>query len=290
MLRRFKWLICALLSLLSAKASATDFANQYNHAKQGSVQRLKVYGERCSGTNYVMYLLHKNFPSLAPTLLREFGHKHYPWWVDTEISSKKLQKLGYTLDDISLIHSQNCLFVVVVRDPYDWLRSFYLKPYDVHKSLFKKGFDHFVTSRWKLTRRYPADSGKYHLVDNRNPQTKKPFDNVLQLRKAKMQNYLQLGKLVDNFLFVRYEDVRDNPQGFVDFVATLFHLPKAETFDPVNIVFDTSIPPNLPQPESPAPFVQKTYFPIQPKTLTFINSKIDWELERILGYSIKDKI
>lgn len=291
MIDRFKWLIVlALLFLLSHQALAADFTNPYNHAKKGALERLKVCGERCSGTNYVMYLLHKNFPTLAPTGLREFGHKHYLWWLGTEISQKKLQKLGYTLDDITLSNAANCLFVVVVRDPYDWLRSFYLKPYDVHKSVCKKDFHHFVTSRWKLTSRYPEDSGKYNIIDNRNPQTQKPFENVLQLRKAKIQNYLQLGARVDNFLFVRYEDVRDNPQGFVDFVATYFSMTKTDTFDPVNIVFDTSIPPNLPQPECTAPFVQKTYFPIQTPTLEFINRKMDWKLETLIGYHRKDKI
>jgi len=274
--------MCSLILQLALWTSA--FTNPYNHTVNESVKRLKVCGERCSGTNFVMYLLHKNFPTLAPTAIREFGHKHYLWWFDIPISKNTLNKLRYTQEDVSLINSQDCLFVVVVRDSYDWLRSFYLKPYDVHKTRCTRGFYQFLKRKWKLTRHYRPGSGQHDEVDNQNPWTGKPFANVLELRKYKIVNYLRLGTLVDNFLLVRYEDVRDNPQAFIDFVARFYNLAKAESFDPVDIVIDTSIPPTQARSGPSEPFVRNPYFPFSQRELKFINQHTDWPTENLIGY------
>lgn len=285
-----KWLFVFLLIALIETASASEFNNAYNHYAGGKLERLKVCGERCSGTNFVLYLLHKNFPGLTPTGLNEFGHKHYLWWFGTPINKKKLKKLNYTRNDVLLNNSQNCLFVVVVRDPYDWLRSFYLKPYDVPDKLCKGGFFRFVSSKWKLTRSYQLPDGQHNVIDDLNPWTGKPFPNVLKLRKYKMLNYLTLSQLVDNYLFVRYEDVRDNPKDFIDFVASFYNLAKTEQFIPIDTLIDTSVPPNMEYSGPPIPYVRNPYFPIKRRALKFINKQIDWETEKLTGYCMKEEV
>src|ERR1700722_3747606 len=85
----FSLLICNLLA-------AVNFDNEYNHCSGGEIKRFKVCGERCSGTNFLVQLLHKNFPSLGQDGTDEFGHKHFLWWFGTPVDEGKLERLKYS--------------------------------------------------------------------------------------------------------------------------------------------------------------------------------------------------
>jgi hypothetical protein len=256
--------------------TGAGFDNEYNKAARNEIKRLKICGERCSGTNFVDYLLQRNFPTIQPVDLLEYGSKHFLWWFGTPFDPHKLSRLTYDSSAITFSQSHDCLFVVVVRKPYDWLRSFYLNPHFVHPTLLTQGFSHFIRSEWRLSSEYQPPDGQYDEIDNYNPWTHKPFANVLQLRQYKMRNYLILRELVDNYLFVRYEDVRDNPKGFIDFVATYFHLEKNREFIPITT-----------QKGSHVPYVENKYFPIELEDLAFINKEIDWWIEEKIGYSMQ---
>ena len=175
------------------------------------IHRIKVCGERCSGTNFAYHLLHENFPSLEKTGLDEFGQKHFLPWFRASISG-----------------ADDCLFVVLVRDRYDWLRSFYLNPHHVDESLLHKGFSSFLRKPWKL-----RESTKYSLIDNQNPWTQRPFSNVIELRKYKLMNYLKLGTLISNYLLARLEDISEDQEGFIDCIAKNFQLKRAKNFVPI---------------------------------------------------------
>lgn len=258
---------------------SSQFSNTYNHYSGKPIKKLKIFGERCSGTNYIESLLHANFPTLEKTDPLEFGHKHFLWWLGTPANTEKLRKLKFTRDAISFKGSQDYLFVVIVRDPYDWLRSFYLMPHCVHGDLLGKNFFHFVTSTWKLVQTYPEHEGDYNEIDNYNPWTGKPFSNVLELRAYKNANYLTLGTIVNNFLLVRYEDICKDPENFICYVAKAYHLEKSKEYHPINTYkgLDT-------------PYTQKQYFPLTPLDLEFINNSLDWDIEKKIGYFPKKSI
>jgi hypothetical protein len=274
--------VCILLVIFSLDAlSGSQFDNKYNHFGGEKITRFKICGERCSGTNFVMHLLHANFPNFRETSMFEFGHKHFLWWFGTPIDYQKLQKLKYTQNAVDMSGSQDCLFVVVIRDPYDWLRSFYLATWFVHEDLLGRGISHFLKTEWKLSdvyHRYLPNQGQYGEIDNCNPWTGKPFANVIQMREYKIKNYLILGKLVDNYLFIKYEDVSDNPEEFINFVSTYFNLVKKNEFSLINTHKGSHIP-----------YVKKQYIPFAQNDLQFINSEIDWKMENSVGYFKKDK-
>lgn len=260
--------------------TGSEFFNPHDHYNGKKIARLKVCGERCSGTNFLYHLLHKNFPDLAPTHLLEYGQKHFLWWFNTSLDEEKLKKLKYAHTAVDFSDAQDCLFVIVIREPYDWLRSFYLVPWCAHRSITRKGFFHFISSEWRVTDNYPQpEDGQYNEIDNYNPWTGKPFTNVLELRKYKIINYLSLSKIVDNYLVVRYEEVRDNPKGFINFVAGFYNLTKVKEFIPI----DT-------EKGSDLPYIRKKYFPITQTELDFINAQIDWKTERLMGFSRKNKV
>ena len=234
---------------------------------------MKVCGERCSGTNFLYYLLHSNFPDLQPTELLEYGQKHFLWWFGSTDFSK-LTPLKYNSHAVDMVGSADCLFVVVVRDPYDWLRSFFRSPHAVHNDLLNKGFSHFLTSPWKLIDHgdHPLD-GSYREIDNYNPFTNKPFLNVLELRRYKIQNYLTLREIVDNYVVVRYEHVRDNPKEFIDFIANKYRLHKKRIFSSITGLKGSHVP-----------YVQNKYFPFTESDLDFIEANIGWDIEEKVGY------
>lgn len=263
-----------LVMLFSVTCHAFD--NDYNHGSGCKINRLKLCGERCSGTNFMMHLLHANFPELQPTGLQQFGHKHFMWWYGTT-DFTKLKPLKFGYDAVTLENSSDCLFVVVVRDPYDWLRSFYITPHMVHRDLLTSGFSHFLRSEWKLMEdNYHPLDGFYNEIDNYNPWTQKPFANVLEMRKYKILNYLTLGEIVENYVIVRYEDVSADPQAFIAFIADKYQLRKKDIFVPITTLKGSHIP-----------YVPRVYFPFSEEDLTFINENIDWDVEALVGHFMR---
>jgi len=248
------------------------FENEYNHFSGNQLKRFKVCGERCSGTNYIMHLLHANFPELKHTQQLEFGHKHFLWWFGCT-DFKKLIPLKYKINAVDMSGSSDCLFVGIVRNSYDWLRSFYTIPWEVHRNLCNRGFSHFLKSEWRCRSAHHIFEGSYSEIDNFNPWSNRPFKNILELRKYKIKNYLTLGKIVKNFIFVRYEDVRDHPQAFIKFVNKKYRLKNKKKFIPITTHKGTHVP-----------YAPKKYFAFSQEDLKFISENIDCEMERAAGY------
>ena len=62
-----------------------------------------IFGERCSGTNYLEDIMSKNFDI---ELTWKYGWKHFFGWND-------------------LSNSDDTLFICIVRNPIDWINSLY---------------------------------------------------------------------------------------------------------------------------------------------------------------------
>jgi hypothetical protein len=69
------------------------------------IKKYTIYGERCSGTNYLENLIDKNFDI---KITWEFGWKHF-----------------FGFNDNQLKNSDDTLFICIVRNPVDWINSFY---------------------------------------------------------------------------------------------------------------------------------------------------------------------
>lgn len=257
----------------SSESELTDspfsFDNRYTHKSGKKINEIKVFGERSSGTTFLIALMTANFPAIQVygNCEHKFGYKHFPWWFEFSPTRKDLKKLNYHPNAATLSHSEKCLFIVIVRNPYDWLRSFYKTPYHVSKELQGKGFLHFISSKWRL-------KDKFQGIDGYNPYTRKPFDNLLELRSYKMKNFLILGSKVENFCLVRYEDVAKNPKEFVNFISDFYQLKRCKKFLPITSYkgFNTK------------KYKPKSYFSLNQATLNFIRGSLNWEIENELGY------
>lgn len=227
-----------------------------------TLKTYQVFGERRSGTNAVDKFLAKN-TNLKRTV--RYGWKHgfatYPFY------------------------PQHCLYVVVVRDPFDWLKSFYNAPFEVDPSVASLGFSEFLRAEWQ-SRFTPGKSGwrgqGYALLDgdgegeelqgDRHPVTGARIENVVQLRNLKLQSHLSLMQRGLNCIVVRYEDFIADRAKFLTQLTSAFDLPQPATFE------------NVTDYVGPKPKKPKTNLAYSDEDIEFIIGALDLDQERALGY------
>lgn len=267
-MRIFRLYILFSLALFSLQ-SEEFFENRFIHHCDSLVEDMVIMGERCSGTNYVWSLLQMNFPTY--TMHGDlYAKKHFFPWVD--LKEFGISKKGKRDRDLNFLQGSNqTLFVLVVRNPYDWLRSFYAQPHFASKKMVEKGFFHFIKDEWKAVE---GENSEKAFTDHWNPYENRAFANVLELRKFKMLNYLQIGLFVDHFLVVRYEFAAKHPQEFVAFVSETFEMQKNEVFQKVGSY----------KGEGQKKFQKKEYPPFKDVELQYVEEHLDWEVEEFVGY------
>lgn len=276
--------ICFFASHFLA-ASGVFFEHSVNKITDQKMHSFQVLGERCSGTNFLNTLIGNNFPNASRLKFLESTrlNKHFIPWLFDEASVYK--HLYYPFP------SENVLYVVVIRNVFDWVRSFYREPHHMNESQNKNGFTGFITQIWT-----PKDCSAYFqslnpwevilgepgykngdmlcsLIDGEDPLTHKPFENILQLRARKYQNYLRLGNFVNNVIYVKYEDVNNDPQGFVNYLANFFE-GRAESFVPVLTY----------KGFNKEKYIPKTYAYLEDADKKFMLAEMDLDLEASFGY------
>lgn len=226
------------------------------------IKRIQIYGERASGTNYLKQLLIKNIPNTAHT--NQYGWKHF-------------------FPPESFPNSEDCLFIVIYRNPFDWLRSLHLQPHHTHSSLQKIPFSEFIRTEWhcvwdELANVLPDDE-KYgtEMLFERNPKTGDRFENVINLRNAKIKAFEELKQKIKNIEFVKYEDLKKNPQLLINRIRKKYNvhsLGKLQTVDTYKGI-------------TTKPYIPKIYGPISENDLLFIKKNLDISLENTIGYNAK---
>lgn len=221
---------------------------------------LQIFGERCSGTNYVAALLRRNLPQL--TVTDRYGWKH-----------------GFT--DRVTDAAPGCLFVVVHRDAFDWVRSLCRQPWHAAAPLRDRPLGEFVREpwwcEWGRDMQLPPDDPRRgtEMVHERDPATGERFANALLLRTAKYRDWATLPGRVRHVLAVRYEDAAAEPRRFVRDVARRFGLWRWPWLRGVAT-----------RKGGPERFVATRYEPIAPVDLEWIVDQLDEELERSCGYDV----
>ena len=196
----------------------------HSSAEGPKIDRFQVYGERRSGTNFV-----------ARTLARNSGLKRfssYGW--------------KHALPYFPIL-PKCCLFVVVVREPFDWLRSFYAGPFEVDPDIAKLPFSDFLRAEWEGSytgfseqwayRGYAVKNrfatGEPNFLD-RHPLTGRRFANVCEMRSVKLAGHLSLLDRGLNAVAVRYEDFRADPEAMLAAIADATGISLAKTFAPTD--------------------------------------------------------
>ena len=94
------------------------------------------------------------------------------------------------------------------------------------------------------------------------------------MRNSKMWHFLGIEEHVQNYVHVRYEDVRDNPAAFIEAIRTKFGIKTSKVFNPVDTV----------RGKGRVPYVRKTYPALSVEDTGFVVDNVDIDLESRLGY------
>ena len=155
-----------------------------------------IFGERCSGTNFLEQALLENFH----IQIHEYQvNKHF-------FGQKELPK------------EDNILYIGIVRHPYTWINSFYKYPYFVNKNIRNNKHKFINNEFW-------CQDGNNEIIQDRNIFTKKRYKNIFELRKVKLEFlHDKLPLLAKNYILIKYEDLRDDYENTLNFIKQQFNL------------------------------------------------------------------
>lgn len=216
-----------------------------------------VKGERCSGTTYLENLIQHN---LKVPVFNNQGWKH-----------------GYlslvTLDSLDK-NLFNSLVVMIFRNVFDWLRSFYLSPHHLEGSRagvweVKTTFSEFIRREVKN-----FDCEKNERFFDIHPFYMDLPKNVLELRKWKIEHWLNYNKLKKPVYYLRYEDLLENPEKIIKEIN--------DNWFGVDFKFENC---NWYKNSKNIEYKPKEYFKISEEDLEYLVENIDWDLEKKIGYS-----
>jgi len=193
--------------------------------------KFTIYGERCSGTNYLEGLITQNFNA---TVDWSNGWKHF-----------------FGFNDLSIKENDDILFIGIVRNPVDWLNSLYKIYHHLPSHLIPKKLPpmlqnnnaakcvihnynayHFLNDEfWSIKENGTQIMFDRHIYEKRN------YINIFEMRHTKMQFLVEdMPKKVKHFILIRYEDLMD------DFVATMNYI---KTHGKLEVKNNDSFPTNI---------------------------------------------
>jgi len=147
------------------------------------MKKVTIYGERCSGTNYLEELLLLNFDV---EIVWDYGWKHF---------------FGFN----DLTNSDDTLFIGIIRNLEDWINSLYREKHHLPTHL-TENIDTFLTNTF-----YSIYHTSDEIMSDRNIDTGERYKNIYELRLVKNKYLIEkMPKLVKNYCLITYDDLVDN--------------------------------------------------------------------------------
>lgn len=175
------------------------------------LQKFTIFGERNSGTNYLENILKKK---LYLKFTKEYGYKH--WYI------KNLEPRGInntTTDNEckkSIDDSDDTLFIVIVRNVYDWVGAMYKKPHHI-KNMKRNSLLNFISNKYiAFENKCPnGHSNKSKTPWYKNKNHKYPYfmeeaKNLIELRNMKNNHFYNLQNKVKHFYLIRQEHLLED--------------------------------------------------------------------------------
>jgi len=216
------------------------------------IKYFTIYGERCSGTNFLMHSLEDNFDI---KFTAEYAWKHF---------------FGhYDFDTLSEENNNETLFIGIIRNPIDWINSFSKNMHHIPVEN-KLNIRTFIFNTF-----YSVYSDNKEIIEDRNIITKKRYNNIFELRKVK-NNFLinDMKNKVKNYILIRYEDLRDRYETVLDFLQQKFNLVKKN---------DNYVKIDTYKGNNNHPFYVKP-ITLSKRIIEKIKENVDKEQESSLGY------
>lgn len=162
-----------------------------------TLNKFTIYGERCSGTNYLERLISDNFEA---SVTWEYGWKHF-----------------FGFEQNKLNTSDDTLFICIVRDIDGWINSFFRNMYHIPLKYKKIPIENkkimFLNDEiWSFNEKIKNYSGPRfegrEILEDRNIYTGERYKNIFELRHTKLKYMIEdLPNKVINYILIRYEDL-----------------------------------------------------------------------------------
>jgi hypothetical protein len=225
------------------------------------INKFTIYGERCSGTNYLENLILMNFDI---NITWEFGWKHF-----------------FGFNDLS--NSDDTLFIGIVREPFEWFNSLYRNPH--HLPINFKNITNFLNNEIISYNRnnnilissFNNIDVNGEILDEKNMYNNQKFKNIFELRYIKLKYLLEEMPLkVKHYIFIKYEDLIDNFEETLDKIKNKGLTIKQNINYPINT--------NL-YKKTNKEFKKNNKYYISKKTI-FNNKNFHPEIEKKIGYNL----
>lgn len=231
------------------------------------IKDVQIFGERCSGTNFIHALIERNFDV---TVTSDYGFKH--WFIPGVHPRGKPNRTTDLESRKNLKDSNNTLFLFVFRNPYSWLQSLYLKPHHSEGSKFSD-FHSFLRTEWTS-----GDKIRQHEKWEKNHNDKffwiESEKNILSLRNLKNAHFFSVMKAVQHSLKIKYEAIATDQSEILE-LAQMYRL-KRRAKKLVEIQNYKGKAGEL--------FKQPNYPRISLRDFKYINHELNWNLEKEIGY------
>ena len=167
-----------------------------------------IYGERCSGTNYLEALINTNYDT---EVRWHYGWKHFFGFHD-------------------LKNSDDTLFIGIIRNPYDWINSLYRDKHHL-PSINTTSIDSFLNNEF-----YSITDDGSEIMRDRNIYTKERYKNIFEMRHTKNKFLIEdMPLLVKNYLLITHEEL------LYDFTNTMHKITSKGLNIKANIEFPLNI-------------------------------------------------
>lgn len=212
------------------------------------IESIHIFGQRCSGTNYLFELISKNYPDIQ---VKEGG----PGWKHMWQCEKNLKKNNFP------VNNSKILYIFIVRNVFDWVSSFKRQPHHC-KWAVKLTVE-------EMLNRSPFDS--YHP----NGHLLETYENIIESRIKKFSHVLDylMVECCTNSELIQYENLEKNPQLLTGLLEK-YGVEVPKNFE--NISYYKKMTSKIYQPTQ--------YEPLSDNAKKYIIEKIDWSLEKKLGY------
>jgi len=180
-----------------------------------------IYGERCSGTNYLQNVINANFDV-------EFEEYKYGW------------KHFFGFDDLS--DTDDVLFIGIVRNPFKWINSLYIEKHHIPYNLCKS-IDNFLNDEFYSTCNYTDKiEDEIELIKDRHiyDTNNRKYKNIFEMRHTKLKFLIDdMPTKVKNYIFIKYEDLLNDFENTLNKIKDKGLKLKENIQYPVNIYYYT---------------------------------------------------
>eukprot|EP00239_Pterosperma_sp_CCMP1384_P005591 CAMPEP_0197847272 /NCGR_PEP_ID=MMETSP1438-20131217/5681_1 /TAXON_ID=1461541 /ORGANISM="Pterosperma sp., Strain CCMP1384" /LENGTH=318 /DNA_ID=CAMNT_0043459147 /DNA_START=17 /DNA_END=973 /DNA_ORIENTATION=- len=256
------------------------------------IQQIHVYGERHSGTKFLIDVLQKAIddadlaervnPELNFEDVKPLGHKH---WAGMGSARDRMNKPPPR--NTFAVDTKGVLFLMLARDPYDWLKAMHKFPHHA-PALFDLDFETFLKTEWAS---YTGPDWHLYFDAKRRMEIVKPENedwgdrdleckrlaNVAKFRNYKFKAYWDLQNHVENWGYVKYEELLANPGAVVYPILKSFNIP-------IKANLDIAVAECLSFKAIQQSFLKSYLEHYTPEIIEHVNKNLDWEQEKQLKY------